>query len=380
MKKIKPILKFTIIIFLLIIYIYTVYIQSIPDNMIVFEGESINLKTILGLTADFNSNEEAVETVSNNQSTSINTIGRQTAKISLFDNIFLKNVNIDVLPRTKVIPVGNLAGIKLYTSGVLVVGMSEIQGIDNKIYKPYENTGIEEGDTIISINNDRIDSTEELIEKVNLCNGNEVQIEYVHDEETMECSITPVQTGTSEYKLGLWVRDSAAGVGTVTFYEPVSKSFAALGHGITDIDTEQLIDISSGEFVTTKILNVVKGEEGKPGRIQGTVENQKNIGEIYKNTKFGIYGHVDNISSLNIDTSKEMELALREEIQVGKASILCSLENGKVEEYEIEIEKIYTQNNYDNKSMLLKVTDERLLNKTGGIIQRNEWFSNYPKW
>ena len=380
MKKLKPILKFTIIIFLLIIYIYTVYIQSIPDNMIVFEGESINLKTILGLTADFNSNEETVETVSNNQSTSINTIGRQTAKISLFDNIFLKNVNIDVLPRTKVIPVGNLAGIKLYTSGVLVVGMSEIQGIDNKIYKPYENTGIEEGDTIISINNDRIDSTEELIEKVNLCNGNEVQIEYVHDEETMECSITPVQTGTSEYKLGLWVRDSAAGVGTVTFYEPVSKSFAALGHGITDIDTEQLIDISSGEFVTTKILNVVKGEEGKPGRIQGTVENQKNIGEIYKNTKFGIYGHVDNISSLNIDTSKEMELALREEIQVGKASILCSLENGKVEEYEIEIEKIYTQNNYDNKSMLLKVTDERLLNKTGGIIQRNEWFSNYPKW
>lgn len=380
MKKLKPILKFTIIIFLLIIYIYTVYIQSIPDNMIVFEGESINLKTILGLTADFNSNEEAVETVSNNQSTSINTIGRQTAKISLFDNIFLKNVNIDVLPRTKVIPVGNLAGIKLYTSGVLVVGMSEIQGIDNKIYKPYENTGIEEGDTIISINNDRIDSTEELIEKVNLCNGNEVQIEYVHDKETMECSITPVQTGTSEYKLGLWVRDSAAGVGTVTFYEPESKSFAALGHGITDIDTEQLIDISSGEFVTTKILNVVKGEEGKPGRIQGTVENQKNIGEIYKNTKFGIYGHVDNISSLNIDTSKEMELALREEIQVGKASILCSLENGKVEEYEIEIEKIYTQNNYDNKSMLLKVTDERLLNKTGGIIQRNEWFSNYPKW
>ena len=380
MKKLKPILKFTIIIFLLIIYIYTVYIQSIPDNMIVFEGESINLKTILGLTADFNSNEEAVETVSNNQSTSINTIERQTAKISLFDNIFLKNVNIDVLPRTKVIPVGNLAGIKLYTSGVLVVGMSEIQGIDNKIYKPYENTGIEEGDTIISINNDRIDSTEELIEKVNLCSGNEVQIEYVHDKETMECSITPVQTGTSEYKLGLWVRDSAAGVGTVTFYEPVSKSFAALGHGITDIDTEQLIDISSGEFVTTKILNVVKGEEGKPGRIQGTVENQKNIGEIYKNTKFGIYGHVDNISSLNIDTSKEMELALREEIQVGKASILCSLENGKVEEYEIEIEKIYTQNNYDNKSMLLKVTDERLLNKTGGIIQRNEWFSNYPKW
>ena len=153
-----------------------------------------------------------------------------------------------------------------------------------------------------------------------------------------------------------------------------------MGHGITDIDTEQLIDISSGEFVTTKILNVIKGESGNPGRIQGTVDNQKNIGTIYKNTKFGIYGKVDNLSSLNLDNSKEMELALREEIKTGKATIMCCLENGKVEEYEIEIEKIYKDNNYDNKSMLIKITDERLLNKTGGIIQRNEWLTNNSKW
>ena len=237
MKKLKPILKFTIIIFLLIIYIYTVYIQSIPDNMIVFEGESINLKTILGLTADFNSNEETVETVSNNQSTSINTIGRQTAKISLFDNIFLKNVNIDVLPRTKVIPVGNIAGVKLYTNGVLVVGMSEIEGEDNKKYRPYENSGIEEGDTIIKVNDVPINSTDDLIETVNNSKGNKVRLEYVHDLETKECSIVPVKQSNSQYKLGLWVRDSAAGVGTVTFYEPSTKVFGALGHGISDIDT-----------------------------------------------------------------------------------------------------------------------------------------------
>lgn len=105
------------------------------------------------------------------------------------------------------------------------------------------------------------------------------------------------------------------------------------------------------------------------GKIQGTVENQRDIGKIYKNTKFGIYGTVENLSSLNIDTSKEMEVALRNEIQTGKATILCSLDNQKVEEYEIEIEKIYKENNYDNKSMQIKVTDERLLEKTGGIIQ-----------
>ena len=170
------------------------------------------------------------------------------------------------------------------------------------------------------------------------------------------------------------------GVGTVTFYEPQSKSFGALGHGITDIDTGELIDISSGEFVTTKILNVVKGEKGNPGRIQGTVDNQKYIGKILKNTRFGIYGQVEDISSLNIDKTKEMSLLLRDEIKLGKATIMCSLENGKIDEYEIEIEKIFKENNHDNKSMLIKVTDKRLLDKTGGIIQRNEWISNYSKW
>ena len=380
MKKRKLILKIIIIILLLIMYAYVVYFQSIPDNIVIFEGEAVNLKTMLGLKANLTEKDKVIETLSSNQTNVINDAGKKTVKLSLFENIFLKNVNVDVLPRTKVIPVGSVAGIKLYTSGVLVVGMSEIQGMDNKKYKPYENTGIEEGDTIVSINNNKIETTEELIEKVNACNGNELEIQYVHNEKTLECSIKPVQTSSTEYKLGLWVRDSAAGVGTVTFYEPSTQSFGALGHGITDIDTEQLIDISSGEFVTTKILNVVKGESGNPGRIQGTVDNQKNIGTIYKNTKFGIYGRVENLSSINIDKSKEMELALRDEIKTGKATIMCSLENGKVEEYEIEIEKIYKENNYDNKSMLIKVTDERLLEKTGGIIQRYEWFTNYSKW
>lgn len=278
------------------------------------------------------------------------------------------------------IPVGNIAGIKLYTNGVLVVGMSEIEGMDNKKYKPYENTGIKEGDRIISVNSSNIQNTEELINKVNLSKGEEVKIKFVHDQQTLECNIKPVETMEKQYKLGLWVRDSAAGVGTVTFYDPETKSFGALGHGIADIDTEELINISSGEFVTTKILNVVKGEKGNPGRIQGTVDNQKNIGIIDKNTKFGIYGKVNNVSSLNIDMSKKMDLALRNEITLGKATIMCSLENGSIEEYEIEIEKIYKENNIDNKSMLIKVTDERLLEKTGGIIQRNEWFSNYSKW
>lgn len=378
MKNLKFLLKIFIIVILFVVYIYVIAINAIPENIVIFQGEDVNIKTILGLNVNVVDEENALETSSTNQN-GINNSNKQTAKLNLFQNIFLKNIDIDVLPKTKVIPIGSVAGIKLYTNGVLVVGMSEIQGMDNKKYKPYENTGIQEGDRIIAVNNTDIENTEDLMKNVNMSNGNEVKIKYVHNQKSLECSIKPIETSSKEYKLGLWVRDSAAGVGTVTFYEPSSQSFGALGHGIADIDTEQLIDIASGEFVTTKILNVIKGESGNPGRIQGTVDNQKNIGKIYKNTKFGIYGKVDNISTLNIDNSKEMELATRDEIKIGKATIMCSLENGKIEEYEIEIEKIFKDNNYDNKSMLIKVTDSRLLEKTGGIIQRNEWFSYYSK-
>ncbi len=358
----------TKLLFLMVIYAYTLAIENIPNHLVIFEGENINIKTLLGMKIKMDT--ETMETLSNYND---NTVGEKSGKanlqVSLFDNLSLKDVNVDILPRTKVIPVGSIAGVKLYTSGVLVVGMSEIEGIDNKKHKPYENTGIKEGDTITQINNVSISSTEQLMKTVNQAQGQPVKVKYIQEEESKECSIEPVQTSSNEYKLGLWVRDSVAGVGTVTFYEPSSKTFGALGHGITDIDTEELIHIASGEFVTTRILNITKGESGTPGKIQGTVENQQNIGKIYKNSKFGIYGSVDNLASLKIDTSKEMEVALREEIQLGKATILCCLDNQKVEEYEIEIQKIYKENNYNNKSMQIKVTDERLLEKTGGIIQ-----------
>ena len=367
MKSINLFKKLLLVFFLLIIYSYILVITNLPDNLVVFEGETISMKTLLGLNIKIN--YETIETLSNNNQSITQQSGKATLEVSLFDNINIKNVNLDVLPRTKVIPVGNIAGVKLYTNGVLVVGMSEIEGDDNKKYKPYENTGIKEGDTILKINENLINSTEELIETVNNSQGKDVKVQYIHQEETKECSISPVKTANSQYKIGLWVRDSAAGVGTVSFYEPSTKTFGALGHGITDIDTNELINIASGEFVTTRILNITKGESGNPGKIQGTVENQSNIGTIFKNSKFGIYGKVDNLSSLNIDTSKEMEVALREEIKTGKATILCSLDNQTPQEYEIEIEKIYKENNYDNKSMQIKITDQRLLDKTGGIIQ-----------
>ncbi len=374
-KKTKSLILLT---FLIIIYMYTLVITSIPGKMVVFEGEEINIKTLLGL--NLMEKNDSMEVSSNVNNQKINEVGVKKLTLNLFEKLPLKSINVSVLPRTKVIPVGNIAGVKLYTSGVLVVGMSEIEGKDNKIYKPYENTGIKEGDTITKINNKYISSTDDLIDNVNKSNGDTIEVTYIQNEQTKECSITPVKTDEDEYKIGLWVRDSAAGVGTVTFYEPDTKTFGALGHGIADIDTGELLNIASGEFVTTRVLNITKGEKGNPGKIQGTIENQQTIGEISKNTGFGIYGKVDNISSLDIDASKEMEVALRDEIKLGKAKILCNLDNKNVQEYEIEIKKIYKENNYNNKSMEIEITDERLINKTGGIIQGMSRITNNSKW
>lgn len=363
-KSIKTML---LLIFLSIIYIYFLIINYMPDEITIFEGENITLNTFLGIT--YKSKGETLSVSANTGKKTINKVGNEKISINLLDKFFIKDIEVSVLPKTTVIPVGNIAGVKLYTNGVLVVGMSEIEGEDQKIYKPYEGTNIEEGDTIVSVNKTIINSTDDLIEQVNNSKGQDIILQYIHDEQTLECSIKPIKTGESEYKLGLWVRDSAAGVGTVTFYNPDTKGFAALGHGLLDIDTEQLINISSGEFVTANILDIDKGEKGEPGKIQGTLEKQKQIGNITQNTRFGIYGIVNDISTLMINKSNEMEVALRDEIKPGKAEILCSLENGKIEKYEIEIQKIFKDNNYDNKSMKVRVTDKRLIEKTGGIIQ-----------
>ncbi len=362
----KKLLKLAVIIpILIVLYIYTLVITNLPDSLIVFEGENIKLNTIYGINIDIKDEQyEAMFTSSNIGEAAFNKQGQTTLTASLF-NFNIKDIEVNVIDKAKVIPIGEIAGIKLYTKGVLVVGMAEIEG-----KKPYYGTEIKEGDIITNIDDNEIQCTADLVESINESKGEELDITYINNGETKECNITPVKTEEGEYKIGLWVRDSAAGIGTITFYEPESGNFVALGHGITDVDTSELINISSGELVTTKILSIIKGKNGTPGKIQGTIDNQKNIGTIYKNTSLGIYGKINKSSNLLLDYSKSMEVAMRDEIKLGKASILCSVEDsGKIEEYEIEIVRKFLNNNYDNKSMLIKVTDERLIEKTGGIVQ-----------
>lgn len=265
MKRFRSIL---LILFLLVLYVYTCNVTLLPDNIVVFEGEELNLKTIYGLkiTEKNNDNDryQAMQTSTNLTKKVSSEIGIVNLSLDLFGTIPLKEIDVNVIPRTTVIPLGNSVGLKLYTNGVLVVGMSEIKGKDNLNYKPYENSGIKEGDMIIQVNNLAVKNTDELIKSVNTSNGNKLEIVYMRDNNRKTAVITPIQTSENDYKLGLWVRDAAAGVGTATFYEPSTGMFAALGHGITDIDTGEIVEIANGELTTSTIVAIKKGERGNP--------------------------------------------------------------------------------------------------------------------
>lgn len=335
MKKLKKIIIITI---LLIIYIYVCYVAFLPSNYIVMQGEELTINTLLGMKI-IGQNEKTIQTVSNINENRINQIGKIDLSLKLFDLLKVKDLSVNVVPKTSVVPVGEAIGMKLYTDGVLVVGMSEIEG-----KKPYENTGIKEGDRIIQINENDINNTTELMQQVNASKGNTISVKYIHDEETITTSMEPVKSSSNEYKLGLWVRDAAAGVGTLTFYEPSTGMFATLGHGILDVDTSDLIKIANGELVTTNILNIQKGEKGTPGEIRGTIESGYTIGQISKNTNFGVFGILNTPSYISVSSKDAIEVASREEIKTEPAEIICELENGKREHYSIEIQKVFTTN------------------------------------
>ena len=261
MKKTKIIF---IIAFLLCIFTYCCKIDSIPNSIILYGGEQINLGNFLGISLKIGDKNCDTVLASSDISKSIDSENKEaTVDVKLFNTFNVKEVSVSIIDKTTVIPVGQVSGLKLYTNGVLVVGMSEIKGEDNQKYKPYENSGIQEGDRIIKINNEELTDTNSLINIVNKSKGKSLEIEYVRNNEINKCNITPIKYTDGSYKLGLWVRDSEAGIGTLTFYEPSTGNFAALGHGITDSDTGKLIEIQDGEFLTTKILSIVKGMKRK---------------------------------------------------------------------------------------------------------------------
>lgn len=341
-----------------------VNIEKIPEFIFVRENDTI--KTGYFLSIGNNKSNVAVDSIQNSEA-------NENLNVKLLGLFPVKAVNVKPVPEISIYPGGVSVGVKLNTKGVLVVALSDIESDKGKITSPSATSGIMIGDNIISINGVEIENSEMLVREINNNESKEVEFTIERKGEKSTKKVQPVKNTTEgKYKIGLWVRDSTAGVGTLTFYDSKNKKFAALGHPVTDVDTGTILNINRGEVVSSSIVSIRKGVKGNPGELKGIfVDEDIVLGNVTKNTECGIFGTANDkiIDNLNKKYNKPMKIALRNEIKEGKAQIITTIDENGPKCYDIEIVKLLEQEEPGPKSMVIKITDATLLEKTGGIVQ-----------
>lgn len=293
--------------------------------------------------------------------------GSYRVECRLFGVIPLKTVKVIPVDTRMVYASGSPVGIYMETEGVLIIDSGEIRNAEGILQSPAEHI-VQPGDYIRKVNGKVLESKKQLIKMVNENQGNPMEMEVMRNEEMIMVSLTPIQTEDGSYKLGLWVRDNIQGIGTLTYIDETEK-FGALGHGISDVDTGEQLNIAQGELYDARILSVQKGTSGSPGELRGVIDYQEylKLGEISGNTSNGITGRL--YTGKGSELHKEAyEIILKQDLQTGPAYILSDVGDG-VKEYDIQIMKIDRNAKNSNKSFVIQVTDPELLNKTGGIVQ-----------
>ena len=284
---------------------------------------------------------------------------------SLLGMLPLKNVQVETVEDQWVCVSGNPVGLYMETQGVLIVDTGEITNQNGIALEPAANI-VQPGDYILEVNGKTVSRKRELIAEIEDCQGENVELVVNRKGEEIPLSLEPVLTQEEKYKLGIWVRDNTQGIGTMTYVDEKGR-FGALGHGISDTDTGELLDVSGGELYQAQIVSIIRGAQGVPGELSGYIEyeDEKKIGTIEKNTDIGIFGQIFSDTQIS---GEKVKIGYKQEVKKGKAQILMQLE-GKVEHYDIEITDIYSSQQDTNKSFQIQVTDPELLAKTGGIVQ-----------
>ena len=258
------------------------------------------------------------------------------------------------------IPLGKAVGIKLFADGALVVGLSE----DGPC--PARDCGLKEGDLILTMGDAKITSTEQ-VRQVLQDNGCEpLALTIRRGSRDLRVTAVPTQGADGAWQLGAWIRDSMAGIGTLTYYDPATGSYGALGHGITDVDTAQLMPLASGSIMETTVKAVKKGAKGDPGELKGDFSVQRDVGTVTVNSCGGIFGAVSDEDFLSGGTP--VPVASAGQIKTGPATILTTVSGSDVQEYRVEIVRLYGADE-PTRNMLLRITDPALLSATGGIVQ-----------
>lgn len=269
--------------------------------------------------------------------------------------------------RRTLVPVGHTVGIKLFSDGVLVVGLAQVDTAAGA-EAPAKSCGLKAGDIITHIDSREVDTIEEVQSILEETSGRAVSLRCLRGDSQLELTTQAVRcSADGSYKLGAWIRDSMAGIGTVTFVDPETGLFGALGHPVSDVDTQQIMPLSSGAILHSSVTGVQKGQMGQPGQLRGAFDLTTDLGQLYANTESGIFGTLNEEETLALGPA--MAVARRDEVHVGDVTIRTNIQGDEVRDYKAEIVRVYPEDPEDTRNFLIKVTDEDLLEKTGGIVQ-----------
>ncbi len=287
--------------------------------------------------------------------------------VKIFGIVPFKQVGIQVIREQELTPVGAPVGIYVKAEGLLVVGVGDFQGLDGISYCPAKYV-VKSGDYILELDGEPVTDKKDFVSRVEQCQGREVTLRIKRGDDILDVKAQPVQNSDQKYKLGIWIRDNAQGVGTMTYID-AEGNFGALGHGINDVDTSTLMNLDDGTLYQTEIIAIKKGRDGEPGEMTGMIvySPERILGDIYYNGKEGIFGHC-NEKALAMGTEEALPIGLKQDIEKGPAQILCTVD-GVPKYYDVEITAVHLDHDNVNRGIELEVTDPELLALTGGIIQ-----------
>ncbi|MCM1386681.1 MAG: SpoIVB peptidase [Bacillus sp. (in: Bacteria)] len=361
----------------LMITVYIDYWKKVPSTIKIRAGVEQELDFRVPASGEIYQ-EEAVESLSSqvesihvNFSKGVtlraNQIDHYTMDLKLFGILPYKSVDIQVIQDTTLIPSGLPIGIYVKTDGVLVVGIGEFENPDGETVSPARYI-LQSGDYILDINGEKVENKKQFVQMIADCEGEELIMTLRRQDEITEVKIKPEYNQSKEWKLGIWIRDNAQGIGTLTYVD-TDDTFGALGHGINDVDTSTLMRLEEGTLYKTEIVGITRGTDGSPGELTGYIayDSENIIGEITENTAEGIFG-VCKDEIVQQTPYEAIPIALKQEVQIGPAQIICSV-TGEPGYYDIEIMELHLEDGNVNRGLVIKITDEELLQLTGGIIQ-----------
>lgn len=332
--------------------------NTLPDKFYVAQGEELTIHSPFGIHPEAENTMLPLEVYS--------TAGNTYAlNLRMLGEVSVKQVQVQVVDRKSVVPCGIPFGIKMFTEGVIVVGMSDID-TSGGLLNPAKQCGIQIGDIVTTIDGQQVSSNEQVGQLVQQSQGKALTLAVKRKNEVFSTKLQPVtSTIDGQLKAGIWVRDSSAGIGTMTYYDPNTGCYGGLGHAVCDVDTQMVMPLYSGEIVRASISGVTRGHTGAPGELKGMFVETGAMGTLDVNDQTGVFGRLFNMRAV----SQPVLMAHAYEVERGPASILCTIAGEKAESFSINIDKINAASESDTRNMVISVTDPKLLAQTGGIVQ-----------